>query len=153
MKRIDLTQAQRRLALAWLLGSGLAFGLVILQSLSRQPPFPPDKQWQWLLPCLLPTLSLILSTVVAEARMVRAAASADLFSFQVSLGLSMFYLALVLSTPLLAPLLQLTAAERVELLTKSQLWLGPVQGLVGLALGAFFVSRENDAPAVRVEGT
>jgi hypothetical protein len=54
--------------------------------------------------------------------------------------LSVFYLALALGTMLVQPFVWITA---VEVLSVSSLWLGPVQGLVGLALGAVFGSKRE----------
>lgn len=52
--------------------------------------------------------------------------------------LSVFYLLLVLATLLLQAVAGMVATE---FMTTSNLWLTPVQGLVGATLGVFFVSR------------
>jgi len=141
--RIDLQLAQRRLAIVWISGSGLTFLLTVLQTMSLNPPFPPEQQWQWLLPAIMPTLSLIVTTVLLGGRGSPQRATVDRFALHLSVGVSVFYLLLVFVVPLLPPLLRLVSSERVEMLDRSRLFLGPMQGLVGAALGVFFVSKET----------
>ena len=52
-----------------------------------------------------------------------------------SAGVSVFYLAMVSLTLLVQPFLTTPA---LELMQRSNLWLGPLQGLAAATLGAFF---------------
>ena len=59
--------------------------------------------------------------------------------YRLALALSIFYLALVLLTILIQPL---TGTDTLDLMKRSNLWLGPIQGLVGSALGVLFASKK-----------
>jgi hypothetical protein len=86
---------------------------------------------------------IIVSAVAYGARQkTRKRATADRLAFYLTFGLSCFYLAMVVVTVLVQPLTSMTP---LELMAVSHLWLGPIQGLVGIALGVFFASRENGA--------
>ena len=60
--------------------------------------------------------------------------------FRLSGGLSALYLATVAATLYLQPL---TPWGPLELMQRSNLWLGPMQGLVVASLGAFFVRQQG----------
>ena len=142
-QRLPVAWCQRRLAVVWFTGGGLLFAFLIAQTVAGKYGAQTEKAWAWLLPTVLPTLSLIVGAVAHSARRPSDPATADGFFFRVSFGLSVFYLILVLGTLLLEPLSSLTP---LELMNISSLWLGPVQGLVGIALGVFFVSRQTEGP-------
>jgi hypothetical protein len=59
--------------------------------------------------------------------------------FWLGAGLSLFYLLLVALSILLQPLLAETSP--LTLMQRSNLWLGPLQGLCVAALGFFFHSK------------
>jgi len=89
---------------------------------------------------VVPTLSLILGAIVQEARKAQENITVDAFAYHVSAGFSIGYLFLILGTLLIQPL---TAWSSLELMNMSNFWLAPVQGFVGISLGAFFISRET----------
>jgi hypothetical protein len=139
-ERTDVTRGQRRLAMVWLTGAGILLLLMIVQTMFGRYGPQASRAWSWLLPTVLPTLSLIVGAVAYEARRQPASATVDRFAYRVALWLSVAYLALVLVTQLMQPVTGLSPLAMMDL---SSLWLGPVQGLVGIALGVFFVSRET----------
>jgi hypothetical protein len=65
--------------------------------------------------------------------------SADAFLYRLALWLSCAYLLLILLSILVQPFAPLPP---LALMQQSNLWLGPLQGLVAGALGAFFVKAE-----------
>jgi hypothetical protein len=88
----------------------------------------------------MPTLLLVTGVVAADAlRRDRKTFTVEAFFFRLTLGLSIFYLLLVDSVLLLRPF---TGFSPMALMKHAGLLLGPLQGLVSGALGAFFVSRE-----------
>jgi hypothetical protein len=138
--RIDVRVGQQRLALAWLLGGVVVFLLALMRSSSSPPAVQPEDAWGWALPGILPTLSLIVSTVVLESK-GQDQVTVDRFAYRISLALSAFYLLSMAGILVIPVFLRLN--DQAAMLRSSKLWLGPLQGLVGIALGAFFVSREK----------
>ena len=129
-------------ASVWLGGAGLVFSILVVQSLVGRYGTQSQDAWAWYLPTVMPTLSLIIGVLVSDFR----AASANAKPLPVStkgllwlgLGLSVFYLLLVAVTILVQPFLQ--DVSPIELMHRSNLWLGPLQGLTAGVLAAFFRS-------------
>ncbi len=139
--KLALSLCRRRLTILWF-GGGLAlFLLVVAQTLTNHFGDRVAEVWGWFLPTLLPTLSLILGTLVAEQMggAKRERWVIDRFFFRLAFLLSALYLALVAATMLLEPLAKVSF---FELLKRSNLYLAPIQGLVAAALGVFFVKAE-----------
>ena len=63
--------------------------------------------------------------------------------YRFSLSLSLLYLALVFEAVFAAAIGP--RGQQMDSLQKSNLWLGPIQGLVATALGALFVSKKHSA--------
>jgi hypothetical protein len=139
-ERISVLVCQRYLATIWFLGSGVLLTLVLALTISGRYGNQVERVWSWFLPTIIPTLSLITGAIMYEARRRGTGATVDRFSFRISTVLSLAYLLLVLATILLHPFSRMTP---LELISISNFWLGPVQGLVGIALGTFFASRET----------
>ena len=101
-----------------------------------------DAAWSWILPVTLPNLSLIIGVMVASARKSQKGRNEQVseFVYRLALGLSLFYLAVVLLTLLVQPIVDI---EPPDLMKQSNLWLAPLQGLVTAALGAFYISKEQ----------
>ena len=129
--------ARRRLAVIWFAGAGALFLILFLQSVFGLYGDRLDEAWRWFLPNVLPTLTLMVSVFVAEVRSGEPASrETDRFFYRLALTLSVAYLAVVALTLLLS---RVSAYPPLELLSLSNLWLGPLQGVAGGALGAFFV--------------
>jgi hypothetical protein len=141
--RVLVSSCQSRLVIIWLVGGAVIFTLVLVQTLGGKYSGQVEKVWSWFIPTILPTMLIIVSAVAYGARQkTRKRATADRLAFYLTFGLSCFYLAMVVVTVLVQPLTSMTP---LELMAVSHLWLGPIQGLVGIALGVFFASRENGA--------
>src|SRR3546814_9658350 len=92
------------------------------------------------------TLSVIVGMLVADRRAAGKGQDArqagkpvdDLF-FRLGAGMSVLYLLLVALSVLVQPLLP--QATPLELMQRSNLWLGPLQGLTVATLGVFFRSQ------------
>ncbi len=131
------------LAAIWLIGAGGVFLLLVAQSLLGRYEPATQEVWGWFMPTVMPTLSLIVGVLVADrraaGRKVRgkdAAGSVDSLFFRLGAGMSVLYLLLVALSVLVQPLLPQTSP--LELMHRSSLWLGPLQGLTVAALGVFF---------------
>lgn len=153
-KSIPLETARWRLSLVWWFGAAVACSVLIAQSLGGIYGPDPTPAWEWALPNILPTLSLILSvfalnavgTPSEEAR-VRVGAS----FLTLAMVLSAFYVAVLATMLCVAPFTAAGTAEAptspLDTLRLSNLWLGPMQGLAAAAVGALFSSRSKDAGA------
>lgn len=150
VKKIEMQRAKKRLATIWFLGGSVVFALVVAQSLFGKFDSKTSDAWSWFLPTILPTLSLIVAVLVADAqRKSNLPRQVDRFLFRLTAGTSGGYLILVLSTFLVEPL---TESSILELMQMSNLWLGPAQGIVGALLAFFFVRQPAAEPAVSPTG-
>lgn len=139
--KMTLSVCRRRLAILWLGGAGVVFVLLFLQSVLGRYGENVAKAWGWFLPTVMPTLSLIIGVLaIAATRKAAGDKEVDRFFYRLAFGLSAFYLLLVALTLLLQPFLPFAP---LELMQQSNLWLGPLQGLVSAALGIFFVKGEQ----------
>ncbi len=139
---IPLEKVQARLAALWLAGSGAIVLLLIAFSIIGET-FEGHVQelWNWALPNFLPTLSLMISVLAAEAFKSTTSSNRVRRSFaNIATWLSLFYLLLAPLTLLVHPFSRL---EALELLSISNFWLGPLQGLVDAALAVVFLSKRR----------
>lgn len=137
--RITMTPSKRKLAIAWCIGVGLIFFVLLIQTLLGHYGDKAKEAWAWFLPSILPTFSLIISGVVVSGPLGKEleTKTVDRFAFQLSLALSICYLIVVSLTIFISPFLTLPP---LELMNMSNLWLAPMQGFVSAALAVFFVS-------------
>jgi hypothetical protein len=145
---IPLDDVRTRFAWAWLIGAGLMFLLLVLQSLMHVYADPTgDKTpevWGWFLPTIMPSLGLIITVLTYTALDPNMTGAVVRKSYvPVAFWLSVVYLATVLLTVLIQPFSAKTAAEAVNMMRTSNLWLGPFQGIVASALGILFVTKEK----------
>jgi hypothetical protein len=139
---LPIAYCKRQLARIWFLGGGIVFFIVLVQSLLDRYGEEVNQAWGWLLPTVLPTLSLIIGQLVFDAvQGTYAERVIDRFLFRLTVALSSFYLLAVLLVLLAAPL---TSIEPIQLMHRSNVWLGPLQGLVAAAMGAFFVKAAKE---------
>lgn len=129
------------LAAIWLVGAGGVFLLLVVQSLLGHYEPATQEVWGWFLPTVMPTLSLIVGVLVADSRIARnsdkpVSGSTNSLFFRLGAGMSVLYLLLVALSILIQPLLPQTSP--LELMHRSSLWLGPLQGLTVATLGVFF---------------
>ncbi|NTV92777.1 MAG: hypothetical protein HGA72_05785 [Chlorobiaceae bacterium] len=145
MSRSKLILAcKKSLLVTWLTGAGLLAFVLIGQTMSGLYVDHASDAWGWFLPNVMPTLSLMIGAVVKdfssgsdEKKMV------DSFIYQLSLGLSVAYFVVMASSVLLQPSFCTDCDSPLDFLQQSNLWLGPMQGLVTGALGFFFVKAEQ----------
>ncbi|WP_446010736.1 hypothetical protein [Candidatus Electrothrix sp.] len=140
--RIPIANTKKQLTIIWFSGSGFLFALLLLQTIFGKYGTEAKDAWGLLLPTFMPTLSLIIGTLVVEAKASdnsEETVTVDRFFFQLSRFLSVAYLSTVILTILLSPFSKLSLLELIKL---SNLWLAPFQGLVTAALGAFFFSKK-----------
>lgn len=135
--RKDWNKCKKQLAILWFSGGGIIFFIIFLQTILGHYGNDVREAWEWILPTIMPNLSLIIGVFVMDSMSNEdKKRSVDRFLFKLSLILSTFYLITVLLTILLEPFSNITT---VQLMKLSNLWLGPFQGLVSASLGAFFI--------------
>lgn len=137
-ERIPVSEGQQKLAVVWFVGCGLLFLGMIALSITGRFGGQLDRAWSWFLPTFFPTLALIITVLVYDAKNPTEA-TVGRFIFRLSWGLSAFYLLVIAGTLVLHPLSSMTP---IELMDVSGFWIASIQGLVTAALGVFFVSRE-----------
>jgi len=132
-------RAQRTLAIIWALGFLLFFIVLIYETLTM--PLYRGKESEvggWFSPLFVPTVSLIIGTLVAQAQEGGVQDSpADSFVFGFAVFVSLVYLGAVGATILAA-----AWDSSIEPLKMSSWYLGIGQGVVTGLLGAFFVKKE-----------
>jgi hypothetical protein len=152
---IPLDTARYGLVKIWLPGACVPFVLLVLQSILGyfvEHPSGGDvdhtqEAWSWFVPNVLPTLTLMLAVLgagaiepsagPADTRRVRAQ------FYSISRWLSIGYLVILLLTIVAtAPWLG-TRFRPIELLTISNYWLGPIQGITAGAIGVLFTSQQR----------
>jgi uncharacterized membrane protein len=137
---MTLTKSKWMFAGVWLGGAGIVFALLVVQSLVGRYGEDTQAAWAWYLPTVMPTLSLIIGVLASDFRATPDPAKPmpepSRGLLWMAMGLSVFYLLLVATTILVQPFLQ--AVSPIELMHRSNLWLGPLQGLTAGALAAFF---------------
>lgn len=146
--RIPLERARQRLGILWFVGSGLIFLVLIVQSLLNAYGARTQGVWGWALPNFLPTLLLMMG-VFAGAALLDETESDKMqvrtFFYRLTFWLSIFHLCMVLLTMLAQP--YVPALQRgddpMSLFDLSNLWLGPLQGLVAAGVGALFFSKSQ----------
>ncbi|MEI7694660.1 MAG: hypothetical protein WCI64_03290 [Chlorobium sp.] len=138
-------ECKKRLLVVWLAGAGMLSLLLIAQSMQEEGPYLDrvSDAWGWFLPNVMPTLSLMVGVAVKEFTAVADDQRVvDSFLFNLSLWLSVGYFTLLMASISLQPLFSPNVAP-LDFLKQSNLWLGPMQGIVTLALGAFFGKAEQ----------
>jgi cytochrome bd-type quinol oxidase subunit 2 len=96
----------------------------------------------------MPTLSLITGVFVMDIRgATDREKKVDRFLYRLALILSVAYLFVVLLFIILHPYSEWMA---IRFLNESNLWIAPLQGLVGALLGAFFVKKEPEAAPLSI---
>jgi hypothetical protein len=137
-------KARKRIALIWYGGGGFVFLFVVAQTILGRNAEISDQIWSWLLPAIMPSLSLITGVLVVKKASTEINASGerpDPFVFRLACILSVIYLLIILSIFLSQPF---DEENFVNLLKKSSMWLAPLQGLVTASLGAFFVQKKSN---------
>lgn len=134
---VSINACKKRLAVLWFSFGLILFVLLIIQSTFGKFGPKVEEAWAWFLPTLMPTLSLIVGVLVLDITSPKQKNKRiDPFLFRLAFSLSTIYLVLVAFIPLMQPF---TGIPTVDLMKRSNLWLGPLQGVVTAVLGAFFV--------------
>ncbi|MBD3403815.1 hypothetical protein GF420_13050 [candidate division GN15 bacterium] len=138
---LPMAHCKRRLAALWFIVGGAIVLLVFILTLLGVYKQTSKAMWEWVLPTIMPTMSLMLGVLLMDMRSPATTAErVDSFVFWLSFVLSAVYLLAVLATAVKQSFWEFPSLK-IELtsLRQSNLFLGPAQGLVAAAMGAFFV--------------
>jgi hypothetical protein len=141
---VSMRYGRKVLALVWLIGVGILLVILVLQTILGRydAPAKPEDAFAWLLPNVIPTVSLIVGVLVADVvNVTDKNLRVDRFMYRLALGMSVIYLTVVSLTIFLAPF---ATRSPVELMKTSQLWLSPLQGIVAAVIGVFFVKKTSN---------
>lgn len=139
-KRVPVVRCQQRLLILWSALTVLAVVVLLVQSTPNGVYYRQAAElWDWLLPIVVPTLSLMVGTIIAQAMAEDSTATASQFAYRLALIASSLYLLLVIGLLLLFA----EAPDVVSELKKLSKLIAALQAIVGLSLGAFFVSKKS----------
>ena len=138
---IPLGSCQWKLAGLWLIAGFILFGLMLGQVAGGRYGSQHERAFGWLLPNLLPSLSMIAGAIVFNVRTPQSGMHVTRFAFNATLWFSVFYLAVLLLVLLLVPVAeQGVRIAPVDWLEVPRSLVSGLSTLVSAALGAFFVS-------------
>jgi hypothetical protein len=139
---VPLSQSMKRLTVTWFIGAGVVCLIVLLQTMFGHYGEKSRDAWAWLLPAVLPTLTLIATVWTAETRGTTKSGMVDSFVFWLAFGLSVTYLSVIALTILLQPVLAASPQGYLDIMHCSSFFIGPFQAVVSASLGTFFVKKE-----------
>lgn len=144
---MTLRDAQLRLLRIWMLAGGAIILLMTVQGLAGKYDDRWDEAGKWLMSTIFPNLGVIVGAVAYSAQRRPDETAIDTLAFRSAWGISCFYLTIVALVLLIEPLVR---TGPLEMMSRANVILAPLQGLVGTALGVFFVSRQpaGQTPAV-----
>jgi hypothetical protein len=138
------TPAKKRLAFLWFGSSGFLFFVAFIQTTLNVYPTQNGEVWSWLLPTIMPTLSLVMGVLVLDAlRGVRSSPGVGGVLFRITFGLSIAYFIAILILFARMPF----TSDPIQVLHQANFALGPFQGLVAAGMGAFFTNGDDTSPA------
>lgn len=148
--RVPIDQCKKTLAGIWAVAFVMFFFLMLYET--QVGPLGDQQQpaWGWIFQNLLPTLSLIVGVLGADAmKSDTGTRTVDRFFFRIALGMSAIYLLTMMLTFVLSAVSFFQAGvgdsgwKPLEALQNSTVYLGPLQGLTAAALGVFFTKQEE----------
>ncbi len=138
--QVSMNKCKKKLASLWFSGALFLFLILLLQTMLGRYVDQVEKAWGWFLPTIMPTISLIFGVFALDTlgKGIKKK-TVDRYVFRISFSLSAVYLFFVVLTLLARPF---TSYSPIELMQISNLWLGPLQGLVSASVGIFFFKKE-----------
>lgn len=131
---IKVINARKKLALLWFSLSMVIFLIFLIQTSMGKFDNKVNEGWGWILPNILPTLTLIITTFISDVRETETS-STDVFYFRISYYISLVYFLAILLIIFLYPY---SNSEYLTYLMKFNIPLASFQGLVTGAIGLFF---------------
>ncbi len=141
---IAFKQAQAKITMVWLVSVIAIALLLIVQTLGGEHEEIENELWNWFYKFNIPTFTIILGGFFGGMNKPNDENKyIDSIYYRIVLILSVFYLLIILLVIISLP--AITDRSYLETLKVSELPLGILQGLVGLALGFFFIKTDSVA--------
>lgn len=139
-ERRPISACQRRLFTLWAVLGGLAL-LIVLVQMAPGGVYASHagEVLDWFLPTVVPTFTLMLGTVVADVLKPEPGATVDAFTYRLAVWMSVLYLGAVI----LVLLMYAQSPSPVSDLKASGKLIAALYSLVGVVLGALFVTRRS----------
>ncbi|TYC64198.1 hypothetical protein FMN50_01730 [Rhodobacterales bacterium] len=139
---IEFDKAKWRLALLWFGVCGFLFFIVFLQTILDKYGQRSTEVWNWLLPNLMPVLTMMAGVIVSDMKAAPVTRFVQVPFYYFAGGLSCFYLLLIAVIILLGPVIEETAGLLIfDVIGRTGVFLGPMQGVVASAVGIFFLKK------------
>jgi hypothetical protein len=156
-RSINFFKAQKKLVVHWCVSAALIFVIFFIQTLTGRFEGSAGEVWKWLFQFILPPLSLMIGVLINQLSSQGTSKNVDLFYFRLALGISYFFLILLLFSSFLVPFMYQSAHSNtliteiteetkktiVDSFNSYNSFLLPVQGFTTLALGLFFTKPEK----------
>lgn len=133
-------ESQGRLLRMWLLGGGGVILVMTIQGITGVYGDTTQDAARWVMGAILPCAGMIVGAV--SVQQARDVAIVNPHAFRAARGWSLLYLTLVVLVVILRPLVP--ADTPIEMMDRANLFLAPLQGLVGTMLGRLFVSTPDE---------
>ncbi len=143
-KQVVVQDCKKRLLVIWLLCTGILSIVLIVQCMFgfyidyKTKIDHSSEAWNWLLPNVVPTLSIMIGIAVKEfGGNTGSTKRIDPFLYRLALWLSVSYFLVLMAIPFSSPALP-DNIQLIDVYKTSMLWISPFQGIVSGALGFFF---------------
>ncbi|SAL09126.1 hypothetical protein AWB71_00025 [Caballeronia peredens] len=135
------TRCQNWLAVIWALFFVIQIGLLVMRSIAGASGSEEGRtltvgMWNWYIPMVAPTLTLIAGALFAAP--ASDTRDTSLVRVGILIVLSLAYLLSISALLVLPPSLGTTPQDHLQLLQNSNYWLGAFQLCIAGALGTFF---------------
>lgn len=151
MKKINFSEARKKLIYQWLIFSGTIFIIYFVQTMTGRYEHYESDVWEWLFKFITPPLSLMIGVLISQMSSQASDQETDIFYFRLAQGMSYFFLVILLLSAFLIPIIHLQQNRNLsvvedqksilEALKSYNAFLLPLQGLSTLTLGLFFTKK------------
>lgn len=147
---MPVSVCQRRLTVWWLSLSAATLVILIAQTMLGVYGDQTQRAWTWLLPNISPTAGLLISTVLYQAFVGgdAKAQEVDTFAYRLAAAIIVFYFAVLIPTFFVSNLVT-SDKTPIAMIEMSSYWLGPLQGVVEIVIGFFFMRKKTKEHATR----
>jgi cytochrome bd-type quinol oxidase subunit 2 len=149
MKKVSFYTCRKRILRVWLWMSFIIILIFLLQTVNGKYNDLVKEVWQWLFQYILPPITLMIGVFISQSlKREDEDIEIDNFYFQLSYGISIFFLLILFLAPFSVPYIHLSMNTGLSDISKQKNILDaykvydnfilPIQGIMMLCLGMFF---------------